>query len=444
MKKLLIIQKDEAYFLYETIQVIEKNYYFFKDFEFTLLCDEKALRAVYDKTTPLLKELSTDDKKIRQANFDVSVNLSLLESSWDLHAEIYSKRKLGPISSDGQLKVEGLWSAYYLTLKGGAPFLTFHLQDIFKNILGIKNFAQKKINKSSIKELYFSLTNTDLFPNDEQEKFLAKLSELNTVFSIKGLSQADFLTDLSSALYVGPPCLDALKLCESGARAVFLSSAFRGFNLLPYDAEYSVLSTEGKEFSADSLYQYVLMVLAGHNSPQTPYCEYQCQNDYNFGAYLKSFNQSDDNYPFYQSHVVLWNFLLNLLDTDLDIIECSPSQKELLKVHSEMLQKLIRLHDYSMSAVDKIQQEAKKNSAGISSYTKQIEEIEEITDKISASHPLIRQVLDFYRIQKGQTTGKDFLEQSQKSFLTYAEEHQALEALYELFSVTLNKNEANL
>ena len=100
-----------------------------------------------------------------------------------------------------------------------------------------------------------------------------------------------------------------------------------------------------------------------------------------------------------------------------------------------------------MSSIDTIHQEAKSasaNSSLIQENLKNLKEIEEISDKISQSHVFLRPILDYYRIRKGQNLGSNLLEQSQHSFLTYSEEHQALKALLELFTVTLNKNEVSI
>src|SRR5690606_12823774 len=125
----LIIQQDEAYFLFETLQVIEKNPHAFKNFELTLQVNEKSLTNVFDSTHPVIKGLTTDLESVRKSHYDISVNLSLTEASWQLHGEVSSSKKLGMYIQDGQLQVEDLWSSYLLTLKAKTPFLTFHLQD---------------------------------------------------------------------------------------------------------------------------------------------------------------------------------------------------------------------------------------------------------------------------------------------------------------------------
>jgi hypothetical protein len=178
-----------------------------------------------------------------------------------------------------------------------------------------------------------------------------------------------------------------------------------------------------------------------------PYAVYQIDEENLFGSFLKSLNSSDDNYPFYQAHVILWNYLLNLFDINLEIISCQSGQIELLKNQVDVLNKLVRLYDYVMTSVDTIYQEAKSISADnnkIQGHIKNLQEMEAITDKISQSNSFLRPVLDVYRIRRGQNEGKTLLDQSQHSFLTYAEEQQALKAMLELFTVTLRKNEVSI
>lgn len=447
MKKLLIIQQDEAYFLFETIQVIEKNPQTFKDYELTLLVNEKALEAVYNNTFPVIKGLTTDVHKVVSQTFDVSVNFSLSEDSWDLHGKTTSHRKLGMYTSEGQLWVDDLWSSLLLTLKSKAPFLTYHLQDIYKNILGIKSFNKRLTQQTTISQFAYSMASPALFSPNEQESFINDLARNYPTLPIKDLSEIDLISNISQTLYIGPATIEALKFCEAGGKGIFISSAFKGFNLLPYGSSHLFVSSRGNSFESKNLMSIVQGELSGKTFKSSTYSLYRTDNETVFGAYLESLNSSDDNYPFYQSYVVLWNFLLNLLDTDLEITRCSPSQTDLLDSQSKILSKIIRLHDYAMSAIDTIYHESKEPSLDhgtIDKNLKQLLEIEEVMDQMAATHPLLRPVLDFYRIRRGQNRGTTFQEQSQVSFLAYAEEHQALEALHELFSVTLKKNEVNI
>jgi hypothetical protein len=208
------------------------------------------------------------------------------------------------------------------------------------------------------------------------------------------------------------------------------------------------VSSKNSNFHSDKLLPIIGRAIASKDMAQnSPYAIYQIDQENLYGSFLRSLNSSDDNYPFYQAHVVLWNYVLNLFDINLEIITCQTSQIDLLNSQVEVLTKLVRLYDYVMSSVDTIYQEAKSAAADndkVKAHIKNLQEMEGISDKISQSHAFLRPVLDFYRIRRGQNTGTTLLEQSQHSFLTYSEEHQALKAMLELFTVTLRKNEVSI
>ncbi len=448
MKKLLIIQQDEAYFLFETLLVLERFRDAIKEFSISIIVNQKSLDQIQDGSCPLPNRVITDIQQIQNEHFDICANLSLNETSWTLLNEIKAENKIGTYRRDGQLQVTDAWSAFLLTHKAGSPFLTFHLQEIYKNILGIKQMTQINREKKSYNKIVFSLCNTHFFPATEQEKLIKLVHLHHPQVKICDVTEIDPVSDLSHILYIGPASLEALKICEGGATGLFLSNQFQGFNLLPFRDGHFFISSLNKSLMASDLIRFIdNYIYKNDRKEDFPFAIYQINEENLFGSYLQSLNASDDHYPIYQSHVVLWNFILNLFDINLEITRCSPGQMVLLLDQQEVLQKLIRLYDYAMSSIDTIYQEARSttaDSAKLSGHMKNLEDIEKITDQISQSHVFLRPVLDFYRIRRGQNNGSTLLEQSQHSFLTYSEEHQALRALMELFTVTLNKNEASI
>lgn len=449
MKKLLIIQLDEAYFLYETLQMLECQRDLIRDFELTLLVSENALKSVQDGSVVIPAGTTTDIRKTLETKYDISANLSLNEPSWKFHHQVKASQKIGMNEINGQLLVPDTWSSYLLTIKARAPFLTFHLQDIYKNILGIRKLnASERKKKRTYQELVFGFFSTDFFSAEEQELLISTIHDHYPGLQIKDLSEVDLVSDLTSVLYVGPATFEALKLCQAGARGIFLGRAFQGFNLLPKEEGHFFISTMYQQAKAVEIFKFIQNYL--HEMPMNrdyPYAVYQVDEEHLFGSYLKALHKSDENYPIYQSHVVLWNFILNLFDTNLEVVRCTPSQLELLQGQVEILNKLIRLYDYAMSSIDSVHQQSKAIQADvqvIEGHLKNLREIDEISDKISQSNIYLRPVLDFYRIRRGQNSGANLFEQSQDSFLLYSEEHQALKALLELFAVTLHKNEASI
>jgi len=447
VKKLLIIQKDEAYFLFETLQVLEKNHQAFKDFQLTILADSVAIKSNREKLNPFTKALTSEIGPVLNDKFDISVNLSMSESSWDLHGEVKSDIKIGPYNKEGQLVVEDLWSTYLLTLKAKAPFLSFHLQDIYKNIFGIKNIIKENPSRTTIKQIAIGTCSTHFFSVNEQERFINLISNRFPGVPLKDLSEIDLIDDVSSTLYIGASNLESLKLCEAGAKGIFLFSSFQGFNLVPFSGQHLIVSSNGLQLNADHVLRIVDSELSNKSFFESAYPTYRIDHETFHGAYIKSLNHSDNNYPFYQAHLVLWNFLLNVSDVQLDVSKCNDAQLALLKTNYDILTKFIRLYDYAMASVDTIHQESKSKLMDITKiegHLKNLTEIDKISDQLASTQSLLRPFLDFYRIRRSQNFGENLFDQSQTSFLTYAEEHHALKGLQELFFVTLRKNEVNL
>lgn len=447
MKTILIIQQDEAYFLFETIQVLEKYSQHLKDYHLTVLVDEKAFNQVYDNSSPILKGITWEQSQVMESNFDLSINLSLKEESWEFHSKINSHKKIGPYKKDDQLIVEDLWSTYLLTLKAKAPFLTFHLQDVYRNILGLKEIRLTENRKSPINRIVFGLTSLDLFSAGEQETFINSISREHPQLKVLDASEVDVISDLSQTLYIGPASLKALRIGENGGAAIILTGNFQGFNFLPISKRSLLVSSRNYKFISSDLMKIVNKVLAHEAPSETPYSLYQVNNSDYPAAYLENLNSSDNNYPFYQAHFVLWNFLLNLSDINLEVSKCNISQINLLKNNQEVLRKYIRLHDYAMASIDIIYRETKSGQGDadvVNGHLKNLREISQIANQLAESHSILRPVLDFYHIRHAQNHGANLAEQSKESLLSYSEEHQVLEALLELFSVTIKQNEVSI
>lgn len=442
-KKILIIQQDDAYFLFETLRVLEKDHTALKDFVIKILVNPKALAQIQELATPWVKGVTTDVEACLKETYDLSFNLSMNEDSWDVHAQVQAEFKHGPEKVNGELMVADLWSTFLLTLKAQAPFLTFHLQDIYRNILGIKGIATHEIRRENVSTIAFGFSSASLVPVNEQEDLIHAISKNYPLIQFKEISEVDILEDLTRVLYIGPPSFESLTLCESGARGIFLSRHFTGFNLLPYDSGHVQISSQGKPFSSQLLQQGIFNLIQNAPVPKNfDYPVYSINHEELFGAYLKNINESDEHYPVYQAYVVLWNFLLSMCDTNLDIHRCTPPQAEKALELKEILTKLSRLHDYALSSIDTIHQESKSQNARaevIAGHVRNLQEIDSTFATIAQSHSLLRPILDFYRIRKGQNAGDSLKEQSQNSLLTYSEENQALKALDELFNTILAK-----
>jgi hypothetical protein len=439
MRKILLLQLDGPYFLFETLRVLEKNARALKGFEVTLLVDPKSYAELSKKSIPSLKGITTKVSDVLGKDFEMSFNLSLDEGSWELHSKIKSQKKQGPFYVGSQLMVPDLWSTFLLTLKSRSPFLTFHLQDIYRNILGIKDIQKQTPAHTLYKSLVFGFFNTDFISSVEQEKLIHTLHDKFPLTRIQDISEIDLVEDLSDVLYLGPASLNALRVCEAGAKGVFVAEHFSGFNLLPSGPGHLQISSLGTKPTADQLVGVLESILKNEDLTSVSGLSfYETAVNPLFGNYLKGVSSADDNHPFYQAHLVLWNFILNLHDVQLDHSKKTSSQLQTLKMTQEVLTKLIRLQDYAMSSIDTIYHQAKNEQASaeiVNGHLKNLSDIEQTTSKVAEAHAFLRPILDFYRIRRGQNDGSTLLEQVENSLLTYSEEQYALKAMQELLTI---------
>ncbi len=439
LKQILIIQTDDMYFLHETLQVLSHNSSAFSDSELTFLVSPKNRDILEKNGVTFPPGTTTEVDKVLLKEFDISFNLSLNEAAWEIQRNVKSPKKSGAFYQGEELIVNGVWPAWFLTFKGNTPFVTFHMREIFRNILGVKRRNAEAEHTGLAKTIIMGMSSPDFFPADEQEAFLSGLVRRFPGLQVMDESEVGPEQDHSSSLYIGPCSLKALLLCESGARGIYFGSRFQGLNLFPEKEGTMLVTTSGKKMDAQSLLGIIEIILKEKEmKPASHLSIYRLSMENAFGAYLQCVSGNEISYPFYQAHVVLWNYLLNLLDVNVDIQPPSAEQLSTLEMQTEIVTKLIRLHDYAMVALDGVYKEAKSTESDadkIQKHLATLQEVDETMDKISATNPFIRPVLDFYKIRKGQTDGETLLEKSQNSLLTYSEEHQALKAYEELLLV---------
>jgi hypothetical protein len=432
LKKLLIIQTDSAYFLFETLNVLSQHPSAISQFETTILVDSKSYQAIKCSEFESIKGLVFSESDVINQKFDLSINLSLNELSWDLHGQIKAQNKLGVSRQQGQTLVLDLWSTFFMTIKANVPFLAFHLQDIYKHILGIKKASLPSATDTQFKTIVLGYMNPQHFKAGEQEEFINGLTRRFRFAKIKDVSEVSPV-DGKESLYIGPASLDALRFRP--ARSIILTSQFQGFNLLPKEQGTVVISSRGENFKANQLLDHVEKILQQEKVSDSLYSIYTVDS-VNYGnTYIDLSTSGEDHYPFYQVYTVLWNFILGLTEVDLPVSRVHQSQKTLIDSQVKILKKLTRLHEYAMVSLDVILKEAKASSANaeiIEGHLKNLRDMDQTFESIARSHSLLQPVLDFYRIRRGQNDGSSLLEQVQNSILIYHEEHQALQALAEL------------
>lgn len=431
MKKLLIIQTDPSYFLLETLNVLSQYESAFQQFETTILVDEKTYQTIRSKTFDAIKGLTFSASTVLANSYDLSINLSLNEVSWDFHGGIKALNKVGPYREKSETKVTDFWSSYYMTIKSNVPFLTFHLQDIYKHILGIKKVLPHHKKDKQFKTIAVGYMNPTVFAAGGQEEFINGLTRRFRFAKVKDISEVS--SPDHDVLYVGPASVEALRL--KPMNSIILTSQFQGFNLMPHDDGSYLISSRGVPFKANQLLDVIEKLVQQEMIQDQTYAIYQVDTQSYANAYINVMTAGEEHFPFYQVYTVIWNFLMNLTEVDLPVSEVTPAQRTMIESQNSIIKKLTRLHEYAMVSLDVILKEAKAPSANaevIEGHLKNLSDMDQTFEMVAGSHSMLRPILDYYRIRRGQNQGHTLLEQVQNSILTYHEEHQALQAMSEL------------
>ncbi len=139
--------------------------------------------------------------------------------------------------------------------------------------------------------------------------------------------------------------------------------------------------------------------------------------------------------------------MLNLLDVNLEHHKVRAKQVELIKFTRNVLQKVIRLQDYAVKSVETILLETKNENAKadlIDGHLRVLSDVDQTVSHAANAHSLIRPMLDYFHIRRGQNEGTTLKEQAQNTLLAYMEEQHSLRAYDELLSTLESKTDLPL
>jgi len=447
LKKILIIQTDSTYFLEETLRTLESHRNYFENSEINLLVDKLAFREISGHYQPLLKNIYTEEESISSMNFDISFNLSCNEESWEIHRNINAEYKIGPQKTrNNNLYIDESWSTFYLTQNHSKSCLFFHLRDTYRNIIGIKNCVKTESKKDrKTKKIILgrkSITNKEDRFTLELKKFL--FHQFQEV-EFKGIDEVDFIENHVDSIYIGHPCLEALRLNDLGAKSILISTQFEGMNLVPYDEKNFLIIPKTYSIKFHSLCEIILNIL--NDKPKSHYKEfsvYETTFENNFGLQLKSLSNPDIKFMHYQINLVLWNYVLNLFELNLSIHEFSKEEIQHIRDVKNLVDKIQRIIEVAIKCCENIFHESKNDYiefSNIQNYINQIKDTEECLEDAAKSNFSISQILDFYKLKRSFETEPQLNHQAQSTLINFIEEKHVLSAYVELVNLIINKNE---
>ncbi len=449
MKKILIIQTDPTYFLEESLRTIETYQDLFVENELSILVDKFSYNNIPQESLPPLRNILINEEDVISKSFDVSINLATSTESFILQGKIKSPIKSGTQQIGDTIEHSDSWALFLYTLKGNPPFLSFHLKDIYRNILGFRgSLSQVKRNTKQFKKLIIGRFNSD-FINDPLKQILTL--EVRKKLEIPELiseDEIDYVDDHSSSLFLGPPCLNALRISALGGKIILLTKNFEGSNLIPYEEGNYLITSNHQEFEIAKLTNLIIDLIQFDNPQQSySYSSYKTTHEHLHISFLKALGNPTGSYPFYQIHTILWIYILNLIDLNLKKFNFEQSTQEIIKNYISIIPSLTKIIDAEIKASEEIFLESKKEVSSqkiIDENLAKINEIELLIYKTANKLIYLRQFLDFYKIKRSLREEVKLSENAQSNIIQLLEEQNVYQAYYELLLCMNSNNEARL
>lgn len=439
MKKILISQLDSSYFLNETLALLERHALNLRDSEITILCQKESLEKLSQFGLPKSKFV-TNINQITNEKFDQWFNLSIFNFNETLSQLIDSPIKKGPHLTNDD------WSIHLLTVKEKSLYLNLHLQDIYAGVLGLPRLLLSKIRHQT-KRIIFGHFRPQAMSFQELTNLTANLKKSYPLVEFLTIDEVDYLESHQDSLYFGPATLEAIKLCESGAKSIFVSNFFTGMNLIPYQEDSLYITTHGENINASRIEPFIHYSISPQVTlPQTGYSLYQTALT-SGGMVFNSLNQSDYQFATYQAFFVLWSYFLSLSDVELNFTRLNKIYTPQFRNLYDCLDKVSQLTHFSVIHSQKIHQELTlKNSQFevVKEGLMKISDVEESLETFANAQVWFNPLFRFFQYKLKQLDLENIVKSSEERYFLYAEFQQSIDALKELFAVTLNKNEVSI
>ena len=439
MKKILISQLDSSYFLNETLALLERHALNLRDCDITILCQKEGLEKLGQFGLPNSKFV-THAHQLADEKFDQWFNLSIFNSIETLSQLIDSPVKKGPgLTADD-------WSIHLLTIKEKSLYLNLHLQDIYAGVLGLPRLLLSKIPHQT-KRIIFGPFKPQVMSFQELTNLTANLKKSYPLVEFLTIDEVDYLESHQDSLYFGPATLEAIKLCESGAKSIFVSNLFTGMNLIPYQEEIFYITTHGENINASRIEPFIHHAISPQVSlPQTGYSLYQTELTA-AGLVFNSLNQSDYQFATYQAFFVLWAYFLNLTEVQLKFTHLNKIYNQQFKNLYDCLAKISQLNHYSVTHAHNIHQELSLDNSQFESVKEslgKLVDVEESLEKFANAQLWFNPLYRFFQYKFRQLDLAQLVKSSEERYFLYVEFQQTIDALKELFAVTLQQNEVSI
>ncbi len=448
-----------------------------------------------ETTRDVVANLNKQMKEINEEEIDVSINLAFSKSSTYLHSLIHSSNKVGPYFNDMHERVIGdKWSQYLYSTVMRGDLNPYNLVDLFSAIIGVKKklthlsnkefshdektkllihpFASKDnkmwktnrwleviyqtLKKSPDLKLYICGTNTEKDKIDEllSSSLLAPYQSRIEAWINLDLKELYNRVD-ENFLFVGHDSMVGNLLSFKNIKSLTISlGPVRPHETTPYGLDKFNLAPRNANDHNDVPYNVAhqcIIQLLKKNQIKTEELHNACsslsinqvklyRSDMldNGDVTIKEIlhKEQDAKEIMRNFYHIAWSSIFNEVNLSMDIPHLSSEAKTQLKSQAKGIETLYELSEFGKKYSRYIIEEVSKNTPSleeIKKYSAKLNEIDNLSDFIVTTSPLLAPVVDYGKVAKNNLSGKNIVKLSESAFYTYNEVSLMCSVLYEFF-----------
>lgn len=144
---------------------------------------------------------------------------------------------------------------------------------------------------------------------------------------------------------------------------------------------------------------------------------------------------------------ITWGFVFSEEEYKVSSPKISGQQYSELSNYQSGIQNLFELNNFGIKYSQYILEETKAQSprlAMIKDYSNKLSEIDQLTNLLKSTFPLLAPLIDFYFVAKANLKGNNIIELAESSYVTFYEFNNAVQVMNELIEQTLKEGKARM
>lgn len=313
------------------------------------------------------------------------------------------------------------------------------LADEILSSSSLKRFSDRIVNnvgKFSLKETFEELKTCSHFVgHDSALGHLAKEAHLATLTialgTVRPLETAPYgintfvLSPKTKCFPCFPDTQCSFYQCHADLSYQAVTEVIRGF-VTKDDISFEELKSKVSPFHLDSL---SIFRLGPSNTGW--YAQERFDEEYSLKETFKDIYR------------IAWLYKAEEIEENLSLPKISPPVTKELKSLQEGIEQLFQLCEFGKKYSKDIIFELAKDSPAIKEVKRlgdKVQEVDQLMDLLLNAYPLLRPIVEFYKIKKSHLAGENVVEISESSYLVYNDQGVLCSLLYDLINTTIESN----